>query len=70
MPEAARSPGYTSEPGERVDKLAGAGRGLALQFIRTGLERLGLTNTGVGEILRNFRGWFEDGLNHSYHRET
>lgn len=37
---------------------------LALQFIRTGLAHLGLTNSGVGEILKNFPGWSEDGLSH------
>lgn len=47
-----------------MDRLAGGGRGLALQFIRTGLEHLGLTNSGVCKILKNFPGWSEDGLSH------
>jgi hypothetical protein len=73
MPHTCRDSGLQdtpAEPGGTVDRLAGGGRGLALQLIRTGLEHLGLTNSGVSEILKNFPGWSEDGLSHFYHRET
>lgn len=62
-----RDPGLqdtSAEPGETRDRLEGGGRGLALQFIRTGLEHLGLTNSGIGEVLKTFPGWSEDGLSH------